>query len=134
MPYPFLSDEWVDEAHRLRLEYEGRIPAIPHAVRMNLVVTEVPFGDGDIDAHVDTTGGQLFVDRGHIDDPDLTVTVPYATARAILVEGDAQAAMQAFMMGQVRIEGDMAKLIALQGTAPDPAALEMAGRLRAMTE
>src|SRR5271165_6043382 len=116
MPYPFLSDEWVDEAHRLRLEYEGRIPAIPHAVRMNLVVTEVPFGDGDIDAHVDTTGGQLFVDSGHIDDPDLTVTVPYATARAI------------------RVEGDMAKLIALQGTAPDPAALEMAGRLRAMTE
>ena len=35
---------------------------------------------------------------------DLTVTVDYETAKAILVEGNAQAAMQAFMAGRIKIE------------------------------
>ena len=39
MPYPFLSDEWLEEARKIRAEYAGKSPAIPHVVRMNLVVT-----------------------------------------------------------------------------------------------
>ena len=40
--------------------------------------------------------------------------------------------MQAFMAGKVRVEGDMAKLMALQAApaAGDPSAGEMAARLR----
>ncbi len=41
--YPFLSDEWLDEARKIRAEYEGKTAPVPHAVRMNLVVTAVPF-------------------------------------------------------------------------------------------
>ena len=68
--------------------------------------------------------------------PDLTVTVDYDTAKAILVEGNPQAGMQAFMQGKVRVEGDMAKLMALQAqpAATDPNAAEMAARLRDITE
>ena len=135
MPYPFLSDEWLEEARRIRSEYEGKSLPFPHAVRMNLVVTDVPFGDRDIDAHVNTSGGDLVLDVGHIENHDLKVTVDYDTAKAILIEGNPQAGMQAFMAGKVRVEGDMAKLMALQAApaASDPAAAEMAARLRDIT-
>ena len=135
MPYPFLSDEWLQEARRIRAEYEGESLAIPHAVRMNLVVTAVPFGDGDIDAHVDTSNGQLVLDTGHLENQDLTVTVDYDTAKAILVDGNPAAGMQAFMAGKVRVEGDMAKLMALQAAPPgaDSRAAEMANRLKEIT-
>jgi putative sterol carrier protein len=134
--YPFLSDEWLDEARRIRAEYEGKTAAVPHVVRMNLVVTAVPFSDEDILAHLDTSEGELVLDTGHLEIQDLKVTVDYDTAKAILIEGNPQAGMQAFMAGRVRVEGDMAKLMALQAApaAADPSATELAARLRDITE
>ena len=62
MPYPFLSDEWLNEARTIRAEYQGKTPPVPHVVRMNLVVTQVPFSDEDILAHLDTSSGELVLD------------------------------------------------------------------------
>ncbi len=134
--YPFLSDEWLEEARKIRAEYEDRTPQIAHAVRMNLVVTAVPFSEDDILAHMDTSGGEMDLDLGHLENQDLKVTVDYDTAKAILIEGNPQAGMQAFMAGKVRVEGDMAKLMALQASpaAADPDASELATRLRDITE
>jgi len=134
--YPFLSDEWLDEARKIRAEYEGKTPPVAHVVRMNLVVTAVPFSEEDILAHMDTSSGELVLDIGHLETPDLKVTVDYDTAKAILIEGNPQAGMQAFMAGKVRVEGDMAKLMALQAApaAGDSNAAELASRLRDITE
>lgn len=134
MPYPFLSDEWIERARAIREELEDKSPAINQPVRMNLVVTEMPFGDGELEAHVDTTTGDLDIDKGHVDDADLKVTLDYATAKALLVDRNPQAGMQAFMAGKIRVEGDMAKLMAIQTGSPDEHAAEMAERLREMTE
>jgi putative sterol carrier protein len=136
MPYPFLSDEWLDEARTIRAEYQGKTPPVAHVVRMNLVVTQVPFSEEDILAHMDTSSGELELDTGHLETQDLKVTVDYDTAKAILVEGNPQAGMQAFMQGKVRVEGDMAKLMALTASpgAADPSAAELAQRLRDITE
>ena len=42
--------------------------------------------------------------------------------------------MQAFMAGKVKVEGDMAKLMALQAApAPDASTAEMANRLKEIT-
>jgi putative sterol carrier protein len=135
MAYPFLSDEWLDEARKIRAEYEGKTPPVPHVVRMNLVVTNVPFGDKSIDAHMDTSTGELVLDTGHLENQDLKVTVDYDTAKAILIEGNPQAGMQAFMAGKVKVEGDMAKLMALTSApaAADSSAAEMAAKLKAIT-
>jgi hypothetical protein len=130
--YLFLSDEWVAEARRIREEHEGTVTA--HQVKMNLVVTDVPFGEGAIDAHLDTSEGGVRLDLGHIDPVDLKVTVDYVTAKAILIEGNPQAGMQAFMSGKIRVEGDLSKLMALQTVPPDPVAQQVAQRLRDMTE
>src|SRR6185437_142663 len=88
MPYPFLSEEWLAQARRIRAEFDGQSVTFPHPVRMNLVVTAVPFDEKDIDAHMDTSSGELVLDEGHLDSPDLTVTVDYDTAKAILIDGN----------------------------------------------
>ena len=54
------------------------------------------------------------METGHLDSPDLTITIGYETAKAILVDGDAQAAMQAFLGGRIKVDGDITKMIALQ--------------------
>ena len=131
--YLFLSDEWLAEAHSIRAEYAGKGGAIDQAIRMNLVVIEVPFGEGTLLAHADTSGGELVLDEGHLDPVDLTVTVGYEIAREILVEGNPQAGLQAFMQGKIKVEGDIAKLMALQSVTPDPSATEMAARIQAIT-
>lgn len=135
--YPFLSDEWLDEARSIRAEFKGKSPAIPVSVRMNQIIQEVPFGDGTIHAHVDTSSGELEMETGHLESPDLTITIAYSTAKAILVDGDAQAAMQAFLGGKIKVDGDITKMMALQsagaGGATDPGAIELAKRLQAIT-
>lgn len=132
--YQFLSDEWLAEARSIRAEYAGRGGSIDHSIRMNLVVIEVPFGEGSLRAHADTSGGELILDVGHLDPADLTVTVEYDIARAILVEGNPQAGLQAFMQGKIKVEGDIAKLMALQSVSPDPTAAEIASRIQEMTQ
>ena len=54
------------------------------------------------------------METGHLESPDLTITIGYDTAKAILVDGDAQAAMQAFLGGKIKVDGDITKMIALQ--------------------
>jgi hypothetical protein len=131
--YQFLSNEWLDEARAIRAEFDGKGASIDHSIRMNLVITAVPFGTGEVDAHVDTSTGELILETGHIDPVDLEVALDYEVAKAILVEGNPQAGIQAFMSGKIRVEGDIAKLMALQTMAPDAAAAEIATRILAMT-
>jgi putative sterol carrier protein len=132
--YPFLSQEWMDEARKVRDKYKGKTPAIPHQVRMNQVITDVPFGDGTLHSHMDTSSGELVMEEGHLDDVDLTVTLDYDTAKAIFVEGNPQAGMQAFMAGKVKVQGDMTKLMAMQQSTPDPTAAEIQQQIKDITE
>ena len=133
--HAFLSDEWVAAARALREEYRGSVPAFDQVVRINLVITAVPFGDGTTEAHVDTSGGDLFVDLGHLEGAELTLTLDYDTAKALAVEGDPQAATQAFMGGRIKTQGDLTKLLLLLAQPPTPTdeAKQLAERLRAIT-
>lgn len=132
--YEFLSPEWIEAAKQIRDEMPGPAEPPTQVIRMNQVITEPPFGDGEtIRVHLDTSDGELRIDRGHLDDPDLTVTVDWTTAKAIFVELDAQVAMQAFMAGKIKVTGDITKLMALQQASPDPAAAAVAARIRDIT-
>ena len=132
--YAFLSEEWMEAAHKIREEFAGQAAAPAHVVRMNQIITDVPFGDSDINAYMDTSNGDLELDLGHLENPDLTVTVDYQTAKAIFVEQDPQAGMQAFMAGKIKVQGDMTKLMAMQSQAPDPVAQQVADRDKEITE
>ncbi len=101
---------------------------------MNQTITDVPFSDDNVNAYMDTSSGAMEMDLGSLDDPELTVTVDYETAKAIIVEGNPQAGMQAFMAGKIKVEGDMTKMMALQSGGQDEAALEIAKRIQEITE
>ena len=113
MPYAFLTPEWMAAARaiydRLAPEVGPLLPA-----RINQTVTEVPFGSGEVQGHVDTTSGALVIDEGHLPDAKVAITLDYATARSLLVEQDPAAVMQAFMAGRIRVQGDMTELLRLQ--------------------
>ena len=134
VPYKFLSDEWMTEAKKIREEFAGKGTPPAHAVRMNQIITDVPFGDGTVNAHLDTSGGDVELDLGHLDTPDLTVTLDYETAKAIIVDQNPQAGMQAFMAGKIKVQGDMTKLMAMQSGPVDPTAQEVAARIKEITE
>jgi putative sterol carrier protein len=131
--HPFLSDEWMVEAKKIREEYRGKTQPAAHSVRMNQVITDVPFGEGTINAHMDTSSGEMETDIGHLDNAEVTVTLDYATAKAIFVDGNPQAGMQAFMAGKIKVQGDMTKLMAMQQTSPDPVAAEIQSRIKEIT-
>jgi putative sterol carrier protein len=132
--YPFLSDEWMEAARQIRAEFEGRATTPPPPVRMNLVITDAPGRDGPLHAHLDGTSGRMLIEIGHLENPDLTLETDADTVRQVFVEGNAQAGMQAFMSGKVKVTGDMTKLMAMQAMPPDPVALEVQQRLKAITE
>ncbi|QGG94667.1 hypothetical protein [Actinomarinicola tropica] len=131
--YEFLSPEWVAAATQIRDEYRGRVspPALP--IRANLVVTDAPFSAEPLRAFIDTSDGELIIEMGVLDPVDLTVTVDYETARRVFVQGDQQAAMEAFLGGRIAVDGDMTKLLALQAQGADPLAEEIARRVDEIT-
>jgi hypothetical protein len=126
MPYPFLSEEWIAAAREIREKYHDveATAEVPVAVRINQVITDVPFGAGTVQAYFDTSGGAIVMELGALDNPDATVTTDYATARSIFVDQDPAAGMQALMNGKVSVDGDMMKLLALQATIVNAGAAE----------
>ena len=132
--YPFLSDEWIQEVRKVRDKYRGQTQSTGEAVRMNQVITDVPFGQGVMEAHLDTTSGEVEMELGHLESPDVTLTLDYASAREICVNQDREAAMQAFMAGKIKVQGDMTKLLVMLQAPVEPLAVEVAERIKDLTE
>jgi putative sterol carrier protein len=134
MPHPFLSDEWMAEARTIRERYAGQTAKVTQVLKINQVVTGAPFGDGTVESYVDTSSGDVVMELGHLEDADVTVTTDYDTAKAIFVEQDAAAGMQAFMSGKITVQGDMMKLMAMQTAMPtDEASRQLAEEIKAIT-
>ena len=134
MPNPFLSDAWMTEAKAIRAKYEGQTGKVSQSIRVNQMITDVPFGDGTISSFIDTSSGDVVMDIGSLDAPDVTVTTDYATAKKRFVDQDAAAAMQAFMGGKIKVQGDMMKMMALQTAMPtDDASKAIAEEIKAIT-
>ena len=77
---PFLSDAWMDEAKKIREEVGDSDTPPAHKVRMNMVIIECPDGvgaDGTVHTHMDTSSGEIEMDLGHLEGPDLTITADY---------------------------------------------------------
>ena len=130
--YQFLSDEWFVAVAAIVSERNVEIP--PHAeLSMNVVVTDTPFGE-DRQFHVAALAGEPDWGMGHLNQPDLTLTTDYATAKDIFMSGNPQAGMQAFMEGKVKVQGDLTKLMAAQVAGTGPGAPGLADALSAVTE
>jgi hypothetical protein len=127
MPHVFLSDDWFEAVEALRDE-APEPPAAVKDLKLNIVVSGGP--DGDREIHM--AAGQF--ERGLAEDAPTKVTVPYDIARSMFIEGNQAAAMQAFMSGQIKVEGDMTKLMAMQaGGGPTPEQQALQAKLQALT-
>lgn len=137
MSHPFLSAAWMDEARAIREKYAAEAAKVTASIRMNQVITDVPesVGSGDtIRAFMDTSSGDVVMELGELETPDLTLTIDYDTARKIFVEQDQAAGMQAFMSGKIKVQGDMMKMMAMQTSMPqDDIAKQIANEIKSIT-
>jgi len=130
MAETFLSDSWFDAVEEIRAELgDLDVPPAMKDLKINIVVTGGPDGDREIRMDAGT------FERGLAEGAPTKLTVPFDVAKAIFIEGNQQAAMQAFMSGQIKIEGDMSKIMAMQagGGTPGGNAEALASRLKEIT-
>ena len=106
----FLSDEWFTEVEKIRSAHGDPPASGPMAtVELNVVVTGGPEGQREV--HL--AGGNFAA--GPLATASTKLTVPYDLARKLFIEADMAAAMPAFMSGQIKVEGDMSKLMGMAG-------------------
>ena len=124
----WLTQEWMDEQTKLAQDQPERPGA---SARMQYVITGGP--DGDIKYYWVLEDGHLRENQlGVLDDAELTLTQTYDDAKKVQQgELDEQAA---FMQGRVKVEGNMAKLMALLPITSSPEYRELQDKIRAITE
>ncbi len=129
--HPFLSPEWIAEARKIRDDYADRAPEPVEKIKANVVITNAPFSDVDIEGHVDTTAGAITIDEGHLGDPELTVKTDYETAHALFVDRDPAKAMESFMLGKILVTGDVSRVLGFASNPPptEPEQIELANEI-----
>lgn len=134
MTHQYLSPAWMEAAVQVRDRYRDSFRPVEHAVRVNQIVTGAPFGgDGLVETHVDTSSGELDIDLGLLEEPDATLTLSYETARTLFFSGRPQTFALAVASGELRIEGDVLKMLVALHVDPDPVELEVTELVRAIT-
>ena len=112
MSVEFLSDEWFAKVKEIR-ESAGDMEA-PAALADLVINIKVNTDDGE--KHLSLVGGMI--EEGEHADAATTLTLPADLAKRIFIEGDQSAGMQGFMSGQIKVDGDMSKLMSLQSAQP----------------
>lgn len=127
MSAPFLSDEWFSRVDALiAAAGDLQIPPAMKAAEVNVTVTS-PTGDVELFLQ-----DGLFT-RGHRPRAVTTLTLSVALARKIFIDGDAAAGVQAFLSGEIKAEGDLATLVAMQTVEPSAAQEALRKQIAAIT-
>ena len=113
MAVRFLSQEWADAVtEALNSSDEFKQAAADQQVKLQQIVTDSPDG-GAGKYYFSLEDGKAEVAIGEIAEPEATMTQDYETAVAISRrEVNPQ---NAFMQGKLKIQGNMMKLMQLQG-------------------
>lgn len=124
----FMSKEWFQKVNELR-EAAGDIetPSALHDLVINITVT----GTDEGEKHMSLVSGMI--EEGHHDNAPTTMILPVDLAHRIFIDNDQSAGMQGFMSGQIKIEGDMSKLMALQTAQPSGDQMELMKKIQEVT-
>jgi putative sterol carrier protein len=124
----WLTQPWFEEQKRLAQSQPERPGA---SARMQYVIKGGP--DGDVAYYWVLEDGKLLEDTlGTIDDAELTLTMTWNDAKSVQQgELDEQAA---YMQGKVKVDGNMAKLMALLPITSSAEYRAVQDELRAVTE
>ena len=127
MRYEFLSDEWFDKVEELvAAAGDLEIPEPMKAAEVNVVVV-APSGE----VRLFMKDGLFF--RGHRPEWPTTLTLSADIARRIFVDGDVSAGVQAFLAGEIKVEGDLATVVAMQTTLPSGPQKRLTERIASIT-
>jgi putative sterol carrier protein len=108
----FLTEQWAEELQQtLNSSDDFKAAAAAKEVRVQQVVTGAP--EGEVKYYVSLEDGRARIGIGELADADATIAQRYETAAAIS-RGDL-GAQQAFVQGQLKITGNLMKLMQLQG-------------------
>lgn len=124
----FLSDEWFAKVAELTAAAGNlNVPPVLAGLALNVTATGLPQGNVDMCLN----GGNF--EKGHNGSAGTKLTLPADLLRKIFLEGDAAAGMQGFMSGQIKVEGDMSKLMALQTARPSAEQKDLFKKVLALT-
>ncbi len=127
MAFAFLSDPWFDKVEELVAQAgDLEIPAAMKDLEVNVTVKAA---SGDVPVFLKDG----IFKRGHQPGVTTSLTLPDAVARKIFVEGDVSAGIQAFLTGEIQVEGDLAKVVAMQTVEPSAKQQELTRRVAAIT-
>ncbi len=127
MSFEFLSNEWFTKVDEL-VAAAGDLQ-IPDAMRTAEVNITVKSAKGD---------AKLFMkeglfQRGHEPSYTTSLTLDEDIARKIFVDGDTAAGVQAFLAGQIQVDGDLAKVVAMQTVEPSEPQKRLTRQIAAIT-
>jgi len=127
MRYEFLSPEWFRKVDELvAAAGDLQIPAAMKAALVNVTVT-APGGDKRL-----VMKDGLF-HLGHQADAPTSITITLELARRIFIDADVAAGVQAFLSGEMKVEGDLAKLVAMQTVEPSAPQQRLTRQIAAIT-
>lgn len=125
----FLSDDWFTEVDRLTEEAgDLNLPPALSDLAINLNVTDSSEGD----VAMALSNGKL--KKGNDDSAETGLTLDADTLKKVFLEFDMSAAMEAFMSGKIKVDGDMSKLMALQTAQPSAEQKDLFKKVLAVTE
>lgn len=125
----FLSEEWFAQVAEIEAAAGNlNVPASLANLALNLTVTGTAAGNVDLCLN----GGRF--EKGLNASAPTKLTLPADLARRIFLDNDQNAGMQGFMSGQIRVEGDMSKLMALQSARPSEEQRAVLGKIKAITD
>ena len=108
----FLTDDWFATVEKLTAEAgDLNLPPALKNLAINLVVV-----DGQNTTELSLDGGAI--KKGLSSNAKTTLNMDGETLRKVFLEFDMAAAMQAFMTGKIKVQGDMSQLMALQTAKP----------------
>ena len=125
----FLSEEWFAKVKELT-DSAGAVD-VPGPLKELTINLNVALADGTTKT-VHIAGGQFA--EGSAANAPVSISLPADVARKIFVDMDQQAAMQAFMAGQMRVEGDVTKLMVLATIQPSATMKDLLEDIKDVTE
>lgn len=124
----FLTDEWFNEVERLGDEAgDLNLPPALANMSMNLNVTDSE--GGDVQAYL--SEGKL--KKGTTTAPT-TLNLTKDAIKDLAFDFDMNKAMQAFMSGKIRVDGDMSQLMTLQSAQPSNEQKQLFEKIIAITD
>lgn len=127
MPH-FLSNDWFDKVAELNKQ-AGDLPLSP-TIAQAVFNAEIEQQDAPVSLHFRL--GKLH--QGLADKAQASLKLDANTLQSLITARDINIALEAFMTGKIRIEGDMSALLALQSAKPSQEQKALYKEILAMTE